>query len=168
MTIISLCLVYILIASLTFQSKYILAAKIHYHQDSLCLGLSAWSKGTRCSVIWHGIQPVTPATRKSLRAPPASLAPCWTTAASRPCCTWPVRSRHGKRWSPTCTRLRNSASAAFWLSEGVGRFLGCLAFQEHVNHILRTDLLRQVCVLPHWRRRCRSSLLSHPFTVGWL
>ena len=30
-----------------------------------------------------------------------------------------------------------------------------------------TDLLRQVYVLPHWDRSCRSNFLSHPVTVYW-
>ena len=30
-----------------------------------------------------------------------------------------------------------------------------------------TDLLRQLYVLPHWDRSCRSNVLSHPVTVYW-
>ena len=30
-----------------------------------------------------------------------------------------------------------------------------------------TDLLRQLYVLPHWDRSCRSNFLSHPITVYW-
>ena len=30
-----------------------------------------------------------------------------------------------------------------------------------------TDLLRQVYVLPHWHRSCRSNFLSHPVTLYW-
>ena len=30
-----------------------------------------------------------------------------------------------------------------------------------------TDLLRQVYVLPHWDRSCRSNVLPHPVTVYW-
>ena len=30
-----------------------------------------------------------------------------------------------------------------------------------------TDLLRQVYVLPHWDRSCRSNFPSHPVTVYW-
>ena len=33
--------------------------------------------------------------------------------------------------------------------------------------ISRTDLLRQVHVLPHWDRSCRSNFLCHPVTVYW-
>ena len=30
-----------------------------------------------------------------------------------------------------------------------------------------TDLLRQLYVLPHWDRSCRSNVLPHPVTVYW-
>ena len=35
------------------------------------------------------------------------------------------------------------------------------------KYISEIDLLRQLHVLPHWDRSCRSKFLSHPVTVYW-
>ena len=35
------------------------------------------------------------------------------------------------------------------------------------ERISGTDLFKQLYVLPHWKRSCRSNYLSHPVTVNW-
>ena len=38
---------------------------------------------------------------------------------------------------------------------------GCWASQHHAMCISAIDLQRQLCMLPHWQRSCRSNKLSH-------
>ena len=80
----------------------------------------------------------------------------WTESASR--LPSPAASRRvDKHWMLARAGRRGRIGVVGWLFN-VPAICEC---------ILGTDLLRQVYVLPHWDRSCRSNFPSHPVTVCW-
>ena len=76
------------------------------------------------------------------------------------------KPRHCRTASPT--HCRSSYSGPYQ-PEWSGAVIVCwlLNVPATCECISGTDLLRQLYVLPHWDRSCRSNFLPHPVTVYW-
>ena len=85
---------------------------------------------------------------------------CCAYQSDHCCCFWGA-SHPSSMQGPSWGRIYLDNWTVCWL-------LACLLnVSATCKCISGMDLLRQLYILPHWDRSCRSNILSHPVTVYW-